>query len=225
MLEEINQIDGIERIRLGSIEPTLITEEFVKRLSKLNKICDHFHLSLQSGCDETLKRMNRRYTTQEFEKVTRLLREAYPNAALTTDVIVGFPGETDEEFNNTYEFLKKVDFYKMHIFKYSQRKGTKAAVMPNQIDGTIKEERSRKLISLSNENEIRYNKEYVGKDVKVLFEDEHIENGTIYIKGHTTNYIVVKMKLDNCHEEYNNTIQTVKITDTDGVELIGKITK
>ena len=225
LLEEINQIDGIERIRLGSIEPTLITEEFVKRLSKLNKICDHFHLSLQSGCDETLKRMNRRYTTQEFEKVTRLLREAYPNAALTTDVIVGFPGETDEEFNNTYEFLKKVDFYKMHIFKYSQRKGTKAAVMPNQIDGTIKEERSRKLISLSNENEIRYNKEYVGKDVKVLFEDEHIENGTIYIKGHTTNYIVVKMKLDNCHEEYNNTIQTVKITDTDGVELIGKITK
>lgn len=225
LLEEINQIDGIERIRLGSIEPTLITEEFVKRLSKLNKICDHFHLSLQSGCDETLKRMNRRYTTQEFEKVTRLLREAYPNAALTTDIIVGFPGENDEEFNNTYEFLKKVDFYKMHIFKYSQRKGTKAAVMPNQIDGTIKEERSRKLISLSNENEIRYNKEYVGKDVKVLFEDEHIENGTIYIKGHTTNYIVVKMKLDNCHEEYNNTIQTVKITDTDGVELIGKITK
>lgn len=225
LLEEINQIDGIERIRLGSIEPTLITEEFIKRLSKLNKICDHFHLSLQSGCDETLKRMNRRYTTQEFEKVTRLLREAYPNAALTTDIIVGFPGETDEEFNNTYEFLKKVDFYKMHIFKYSQRKGTKAAVMPNQIDGTIKEERSRKLISLSNENEIRYNKEYVGKDVKVLFEDEHIENGTIYIKGHTTNYIVVKMKLDNCHEEYNNTIQTVKITDTDGVELIGKITK
>ena len=225
LLEEINQIDGIERIRLGSIEPTLITEEFVKRLSKLNKICDHFHLSLQSGCDETLKRMNRRYTTQEFEKVTRLLREAYPNAALTTDIIVGFPGETDEEFNNTYEFLKKVDFYKMHIFKYSQRKGTKAAVMPNQIDGTIKEERSRKLISLSNENEIRYNKEYVGKDVKVLFEDEHIENGTIYIKGHTTNCIVVKMKLDNCHEEYNNTIQTVKITDTDGVELIGKITK
>ncbi len=225
LLEEINQIDGIERIRLGSIEPTLITEEFVGRLSKLNKICDHFHLSLQSGCDETLKRMNRRYTTQEFEKVTRLLREAYPNAALTTDIIVGFPGETDEEFNNTYEFLKKVDFYKMHIFKYSQRKGTKAAVMPNQIDGTIKEERSRKLINLSNENEIRYNKEYVGKDVKVLFEDEHIENGTIYIKGHTTNYIVVKMKLDNCHEEYNNTIQTVKITDTDGVELIGKITK
>ncbi len=225
LLEEINQIDGIERIRLGSIEPTLITEEFVKRLSKLNKICDHFHLSLQSGCDETLKRMNRRYTTQEFEKVTRILREAYPNAALTTDIIVGFPGETEKEFNNTYEFLKKVAFYKMHIFKYSQRKGTKAAVMPNQIDGTIKEERSRKLISLSNENEIRYNKEYVGKDVKVLFEDEHIENGTIYIKGHTTNYIVVKMKLDDCHEEYNNTIQTVKITDTDGVELIGKITK
>ena len=116
----------------------------MQRLSKLEKICDHFHLSLQSGCDETLKRMNRRYTIEEFEKGVQLLRNTYPNVALTTDVIVGFPGETDEEFKQTYEFLKKVKFYKMHIFKYSQRKGTRAAVMPNQIDGNIKEERSKK---------------------------------------------------------------------------------
>ena len=129
LLEEINKIDGIERIRLGSIEPTIITEEFLNRLTKLEKICDHFHLSLQSGCDETLKRMNRRYTTEEFKESTKLLKNAYQNVALTTDIIVGFPGETDEEFEKTYEFLKDIDFYKMHIFKYSPRKGTKAAVM------------------------------------------------------------------------------------------------
>ena len=158
LLEEINKIQGLHRIRLGSIEPTIITDEFVERLSKLDKICDHFHLSLQSGCTETLKRMNRRYTTEEFKAVTKRLRAKFPNAALTTDIIVGFPGETDEEFNTTYEFLKEIAFYKMHIFKYSQRKGTKAAVMPNQVDGKIKEERSKKLIELSNENEYNYNK-------------------------------------------------------------------
>ena len=129
LLEEINKIDGIERIRLGSLEPTLITKEFIVRLTKLNKICDHFHLSLQSGCDETLKRMNRRYTTEEFKKATELLKKAYPNVSLTTDIIVGFPGETDEEFETTYKFLKDINFYQMHIFKYSQRKGTKAAIM------------------------------------------------------------------------------------------------
>jgi len=129
LLEEINKIEGIKRIRLGSIEPTIITEEFLTRLTKLEKICDHFHLSLQSGCDETLKRMNRRYTTEEFKRSTLLLKKAYPNVALTTDIIVGFPGETDEEFEKTYGFLKDIDFYKMHIFKYSPRKGTKAAVM------------------------------------------------------------------------------------------------
>ena len=125
LLEEINKIQGLHRIRLGSIEPTIITDEFVERLSKLDKICDHFHLSLQSGCTETLKRMNRRYTTEEFRDVTKRLRSKFPNAALTTDIIVGFPGETDEEFNTTYEFLKEIAFYKMHIFKYSQRKGKK----------------------------------------------------------------------------------------------------
>lgn len=192
LLEEINKIQGLHRIRLGSIEPTIITDEFVERLSKLDKICDHFHLSLQSGCTETLKRMNRRYTTEEFRDVTKRLRSKFPNAALTTDIIVGFPGETDEEFNTTYEFLKEIAFYKMHIFKYSQRKETKAAVMPNQVDGKIKEERSKKLIELSNENEYNYNKKYIGKQVEVLFEEREGE----YLKGHTTNYIVVKHKTD-----------------------------
>ena len=192
LLEEINKIQGLHRIRLGSIEPTIITDEFAERLSKLDKICDHFHLSLQSGCTETLKRMNRRYTTEEFRDVTKRLRSKFPNAALTTDIIVGFPGETDDEFNTTYEFLKDIAFYKMHIFKYSQRKGTKAAVMPNQVDGKIKEERSKKLIELSNENEYNYNKKYIGKQVEVLFEEREGE----YLKGHTTNYIVVKHKTD-----------------------------
>lgn len=197
LLEEINEIQGIQRIRLGSIEPLLITEEFVERLKKLEKICHHFHLSLQSGCDETLKRMNRRYTTEQFKEIVRLLRNAYSDVNLTTDIIVGFPGETDEEFNKTYQFLKEIKFYKMHVFKYSPRKGTKASVMLNQINGDIKEERSKKLIELSDRNEIEYNNSYIGKNVEVLFEEE--KNG-IY-KGHTQNYIMVycqsKEKLDN----------------------------
>lgn len=207
LLEEINKIQGLHRIRLGSIEPTIITDEFVERLSKLDKICDHFHLSLQSGCTETLKRMNRRYTTEEFRDVTKRLRSKFPNAALTTDIIVGFPGETDYEFNTTYEFLKEIAFYKMHIFKYSQRKGTKAAVMPNQIDGKIKEERSKKLIELSNENEYNYNKKYIGKQVEVLFEEREGE----YLKGHTTNYIVVKHKTDK--DDLINKIAKVTVSE------------
>ena len=207
LLEEINKIKGLHRIRLGSIEPTIITEEFVKRLSKLDKICDHFHLSLQSGCTETLKRMNRRYTTEEFKEVTKRLRTKFPNAALTTDIIVGFPGETEEEFNMTYEFLKEIAFYKMHVFKYSQRKGTKAAVMPNQIDGKVKEERSKKLIELSNENEYNYNKKYIGREVEVLFEEREVE----YLKGHTTNYIVVKHKTDK--DDLINKIAKVRVSE------------
>ena len=193
LLEKLNEVKGIKRIRLGSIEPKIINQEFVDRLSKLEKICDHFHLSLQSGCDETLQRMNRRYTTEEFENGTKLLREKFPNAALTTDIIVGFPGETEEEFNKTYNFLEKIAFYKMHVFKYSQRKGTKAAIMPNQIDGKIKEERSKKLIELSNKNEGMYNSKYVGKELDVLFEEKDGE----YFKGHTTNYIEVHTKGEN----------------------------
>ena len=204
LLEEIQKVDGIQRIRLGSLEPTLITEEFVTRLKKLSKICDHFHLSLQSGCNETLKRMNRKYTTDQFRHVVELLRNAYPEVHLTTDVIVGFPGETEEEFNKTYEFLKEIKFYKMHVFKYSPRSGTVAAKMPNQIDGNIKEERSNKLIELSDENEKEYNQKYIGKEVEVLLEEREGE----YLKGHTTNYMVVKMKTN---ENFENTIQKVVV--------------
>ncbi len=209
LLEEINKIEGLCRIRLGSLEPVIIDDEFVDRLSKLDKICDHFHLSLQSGCTETLKRMNRRYTTDEFEDVTKRLRKNFPNVALTTDVIVGFPGETEEEFNKTYQFLKDIKFYQMHIFKYSPRKGTKAAVMPNQVDGVIKEERSKKLIELSNENEFSYNKKYIGNEIEVLFEEREGE----YIKGHSTNYITVKYKTNS--DEYLNKIEKVKITNAE----------
>ena len=215
LLEEINKIEGIKRIRLGSIEPTLITEEFVNRLSKLEKICDHFHLSLQSGCDATLERMNRKYTTEEFEKVVVLLRKYYKNEALTTDIIVGFPEETNEEFVQTYNYLNKIDFYKMHIFKYSPRKGTKAALMKNQVPGDIKEERSKKLIELSDKNQKEHNEKYIGQKLEVLFEEREKE----YIKGHTTNYIVVKTKTD---KQIENTIQTVKITGEENLELIGE---
>ena len=213
LLEKLNEVSGLQRIRLGSIEPTIITKEFVERLSKLEKICDHFHLSLQSGCDETLKRMNRRYTTSQFEEVTKLLRQKFPNASLTTDIIVGFPGETEEEFQQTYDFLKKIAFYQMHVFKYSQRKGTKAAVMPNQVDGYIKEQRSKRLLKLSDANKQKYNSEYVGKTVEVLFEEK---DGEFY-KGHTKNYIQVFAK----GEELDNKIKNVVVIESNGEYLIG----
>ena len=208
LLEEINKIDGIERIRLGSLEPLLITEEFVSRLVKLEKICHHFHLSLQSGCDETLKRMNRRYTTEEFRNIVSLLRENYKDVNLTTDIIVGFPQETEEEFNKTYEFLKEMKFYKMHVFKYSQRKGTKAAVMKGQIDGNKKEERSQKLIELSNKNEKEYNENYVGKEVEVLWEEE--KDG--FYKGHTKNYILAFCEIKD--NEKDEKLEKIKIENT-----------
>ena len=216
LLEQINKIEGLKRIRLGSIEPNLITEEFVERLGNVDKICDHFHLSLQSGCNDTLKRMNRKYTTEEFENSVNLLRKKFPNVALTTDIIVGFPGETEEEFNKTYEFLKKIKFSKMHIFKYSPRQGTVAAKMKQQIDAKIKEKRSSILIKLSDENEIEFLERYVGRELDVLFETKTQEN---YIEGHTTNYIKVKTKGNNLE----NTIKKVKIIERDGLELTGKM--
>lgn len=216
LLEDINKIDGIERIRLGSLEPTLMTKEFIEGLVKLEKICDHFHLSLQSGCDETLKRMNRRYTAEEFEEGIKIIRDNFPNVSLTTDVIVGFPGETEEEFSKTYGFLERIKFYKMHVFKYSMRKGTKAAVMPNQIIGEVKDERSNKLIELSNKNQKEQNQKYIGKEIDVLFEEQDGE----YIKGHTTNYIMVYVKSDD--KALEDTIRKVKITDALDEYLIGE---
>lgn len=215
LLEQINKIEGLKRIRLGSLEPNLITPEFVERLGNVDKICDHFHLSLQSGCDETLKRMNRKYTTQEFENGVKLLRKKFPEVALTTDIIVGFPGETEEEFNTTYKFLSKIKFSKMHVFKYSQRKGTVAAKMKNQVNPQIKEERSNKLIELSNKNEIEFLDDNLGKELEVLFETK-TQNG--YTEGHTTNYITVKSKGENLE----NTIKRVKISKRENLELIAE---
>ena len=220
LLEAINKIDGIDRIRLSSLEPTIVDEEFATRLSKLDKICDHFHLSLQSGCDETLKRMNRKYTTQIYRDAVATLRKYYPKASFTTDVIVGFPGETDEEFAKTYEFLKEIDFYRLHVFKYSPRRGTVAEKMPNQIDGNKKEERSNKLIELSNSTENKHNQSYIGKTVKVLFEE--FEDG--FFKGHTTNYMMVKVAGEKEQsDKFVNKILDVKIKENNDEtrELIG----
>ena len=218
LLEELNKVKGIERIRLGSIEPLLITQEFVSRLKKLEKICNHFHLSLQSGCDETLKRMNRRYTTSQFKNIVKMLRENFEEVILTTDIIVGFPGEDDEEFEATYKFLKEIKFYKMHVFKYSPRKGTKAAMMQEQINGKIKEARSQRLITLSNSNEEEYNKQYIGKTVEVLWEEE--KNG--YYQGHTKNYILAysKKKSDMNIGEIENKITKVICKDIEKDHII-----
>lgn len=208
LLEKINSIEGISRIRLGSLEPKIITEEFMQRLIKLEKMCHHFHLSLQSGCDETLKRMNRKYTTSEVAEIIEILRKYYEDVILTTDIIVGFPGETEEEFNKTYEFLKNTKLYKMHVFQYSPRKGTRAAGMPNQIDANIKEQRSKKLIELSNKNQLYDNEKLIGKNVEVLFEERHVYEGENYYKGHTQNYILVKCKTD---DDLENTLKEVNV--------------
>ena len=207
LLEEINKIDGIARIRLGSLEPTIITEDFMKRLIKLDKICHHFHLSLQSGCDETLKRMNRKYTTSQFKEIVSRLRKYYNDVILTTDIIVGFPGETEEEFKQTYQFLKEIKFYKMHVFPYSPREGTRAAIMENQVDNKLKEHRSKELIEMSNQNQKKYNEQYVGEEVEVLFE----ENEDGYYKGHTQNYILVKYKTN---DNLENKLKYVKVLES-----------
>lgn len=204
LLEDINKINGIERIRLGSLEPLIITDEFCKRLKNVTKICHHFHLSLQSGCDKTLKEMNRRYNTAQFEEVTRKLRVLYDDVILTTDIIVGFPNETNEDFEQTYNFLQKIKFYKTHVFKFSPRKGTVAAKMKNQVSGENKEIRSKRLIELSEKNESDYLNEYIGKNVEVLFEEQEGE----ILKGHTANYIMVKAHVSN---EKLNQISLVNI--------------
>lgn len=214
LLEDINKIEGIERIRLGSIEPIIITEDFVKRLSKLNKICNHFHLSLQSGCDETLKRMNRKYNTDEFLKCVKLLRNNFENVGLTADVIVGFPGETDEEFYKTVEFLNIIKFSKIHVFQYSPREGTRAATMKEQVVSNIKEKRSKILIDISNKYEKEFLESQTGKTLEVLFEQE--ENG--YWKGHTKNYLVVKKK----GKDLENMCNKVEIKVREEQELIGE---
>ena len=196
LIEAIHPIDGISRIRLGSLEPRIITEEFVGRLKKLHKVCPHFHLSLQSGCEETLKRMNRHYTPEEYYEKCKLLRAAFENPAITTDVIVGFPGETDEEFDKTRQFLEKVHFYEMHIFRYSRRKGTRADKMENQIPEETKAQRSGILSSLESQMTKEFRTKWTGACVKVLLEERQEINGVSYMVGHTPEYIKCAVETD-----------------------------
>ena len=191
LIQAVNAVNGIERIRLGSLEPKIVTEHFASELSKLDKICPHFHLSLQSGCDATLKRMNRKYTTKEYERGCELLRKYFVHPAITTDVIVGFPGETEEEFEQTKAYLEHIHFYEMHIFKYSKRKGTRAAVMPDQIDEQIKAARSEKLIALGHDMSKEFRKFYIGKNEEVLFEEKAVIGDKEYFVGYTNEYVKV----------------------------------
>lgn len=191
LIQAVNAVKGIERIRLGSLEPKIVTEHFASELSKLDKICPHFHLSLQSGCDATLKRMNRKYTTKEYERGCELLRKYFVHPAITTDVIVGFPGETEEEFEQTKSYLEHIHFYEMHIFKYSKRKGTRAAVMPDQIDEQIKAARSEKLIALGHDMSKEFRKFYIGKNEEVLFEEKAVIGDKEYFVGYTKEYVKV----------------------------------
>ena len=192
----VNEIEGIKRIRLGSLEPRIITEDFVKTISGLEKMCPHFHLSLQSGCDETLRRMNRRYTSEEYYEKCMLLRKYFAHPALTTDVIVGFPGETEEEFEKSKAFIDKVDFYETHIFKYSKREGTKAAVMDNQIPEQIKTARSNEHLELGQKKRIKYEEQFVGTTVEVLMEEQIKIDGENYQVGHTKEYVKVALKTE-----------------------------
>lgn len=204
----VNEIEGIKRIRLGSLEPRIITEEFAKTIASLEKMCPHFHLSLQSGCNATLRRMNRRYTAEEYFEKCELLRKYFKNPALTTDVIVGFPGETEEEFAESKAFVDKVNFYETHIFKYSKRQGTKAAVMPDQVPEQIKTVRSNELLKLDAEKRSRYEEALIGEEVEVLMEESIELNGKTVQVGHTKEYVKIVIEDDT---NLQNQLINVKI--------------
>ncbi len=189
LIEAIAKVDSIKRIRIGSLEPQIVTEDFAKRLSEIDKICPHFHLSLQSGCDSVLKRMNRKYTCDEYTAGCKFLRKYFDNPAITTDVITGFPGESEEEFALTESFVKNIAFYEMHIFPYSKREGTKAATMPGQLTNAVKKQRSARLISISNQATAAYLNAHVGKELDVLFEELTIIDGIEYFVGFSKEYI------------------------------------
>ena len=208
LIRAVHEIEGIRRIRLGSLEPGIVTEEFAGTLAAMPKICPHFHLSLQSGCDATLKRMNRRYTSEEYYEKCRILRKYFDDPALTTDVIVGFPGETEEDFQASFDFVDKVDFYETHIFKYSKREGTKAASMPDQVDEQVKAERSARLIALGEKKRKAYEERFIGKTVEVLVEEDAVIDGKKVQTGHTKEYI--KIALD-AQENLRNCIVNVQI--------------
>ena len=208
LIRAVHEVDGISRIRLGSLEPGIITEEFADALSGLSKICPHFHLSLQSGCDATLKRMNRRYTSAEYYEKCCILRKYFDNPALTTDVIVGFPGETEAEFQESLAFVDKVDFYETHIFKYSKREGTKAARMEDQIDETVKARRSAAMIELGLKKKEAYERSFIGKTVEVLVEEDEVYEGKTVQAGHTKEYIKIALESE---KNLKNTIVKVQI--------------
>ena len=203
LLIKVDKIEGVKRIRMSSIEPMTLNKEFVEKVKASTKLCPHFHISLQSGCDETLKRMNRHYTTDKYLEIVNGLRDAFSECAITTDIMVGFPGETDEEFDKTAEFVKKADFAEAHVFMYSQRKGTPAAKRPDQIAPQIKEERSKKIIELTNQSRDKFLSQFVGQVKEVLF--EQIVGG--YFEGKTANYITVRIKTnENLQGIYKNVL-------------------
>jgi threonylcarbamoyladenosine tRNA methylthiotransferase MtaB len=194
LVEKVSEIDGIERIRLGSIEPRFITKENVERMAGVDKLCPHFHLSLQSGCDSVLKRMNRHYTAGEFKESVALLRRAFDRPAITTDVIVGFPGETQAEFEECREFVSDIEFYEMHVFKYSPRKGTVAAGMADQLTDREKSSRSDVLLEITDRDSKKYRQGFIGRELSVLWEDEEVHGGSRYMIGHTDRYVRVAAK-------------------------------
>ena len=205
LIEAVHELDGIERIRLGSLEPRIVTDAFAKRLSELPKICPHFHLSLQSGCDAVLSRMNRRYDTAEYEAGCALLRRYFEHPAITTDVIVGFPGETDEEFETTERYLERIHFYEMHIFQYSRREGTKAAAMPDQVPEAVKKERSEKLLALGHRMSEEFRRYYLGRQVTALLEEEFLYDGKRYYTEYTKEYVKVAVETE---KDLSNTFVT-----------------
>ena len=227
LVENITKIEGIERIRLGSLEPGIITEEFAHRIKAVDKLCPHFHLSLQSGCDSVLRRMNRKYTCSEYMEKCELLRKVYKNPAITTDVIVGFPGETEEEFECTRKYLEDINLYEMHIFKYSQRKGTPAATMPNQVDPSVKNSRSDVLLAISEHNKHAYQDLFVGTTVKVLVEELVEKNGEEYMRGHTERYMDVHISTEGITDpqSFKNRIVEVMYEKTTAGEYVGKINR
>ena len=219
LIEAVHELEGIERIRLGSLEPRIVTDAFAKRLSELPKICPHFHLSLQSGCDTVLSRMNRRYDTAEYEVGCALLRRYFEHPAITTDVIVGFPGETDEEFETTERYLERIHFYEMHIFQYSRREGTKAAAMPDQVPEAVKKERSEKLLALGHRMSEEFRRYYLGRQVTALLEEEFLYDGKRYYTGYTKEYVKVAVETE---KDLSNTFVTgtLKTQLTEDVYLL-----
>ena len=200
LIQKVAKIKGIKRVRLGSLEPRIITEEFANELTKIKEFCPHFHLSLQSGCDETLKRMNRHYTCEEYKTSCEILRKAFDRPALTTDVIVGFPGETEEEFQQTYEYLKEINLYEMHIFKYSRRKGTRADQMKNQVSDQEKAKRSALLLTMTANNQKAFEDDFLGENTEILLEEMYEEDGKQYFIGHTKRYQKVAVQGENLKE-------------------------